>query len=206
MLQSENNPDQTMPPENEPGRLRLVLPDVRYRESYVAMCRECRSFRGEDISGFTEMYARISDAELENFAENIVQPLLDTENGFLARNWRVEATQLWAIDDKGEFIGHVDIRHRLTEANRNNGGGTLGAFIRPSRRGQGYGSEMLRRGIKYAFEVLRLPEVMVCCHKRNAASRGMIIKASSFCRRRELSPAELPSGKIMQRFMLASDR
>ncbi len=58
----------------------------------------------------------------------------------------VPQTVFWAIDDDGEAIGMVRVRHYLNDKLREQGG-HIGYYIRHDKRGKGYGKEVLRQAL-----------------------------------------------------------
>ncbi len=59
----------------------------------------------------------------------------------------VPETILWMVKD-GEYIGGVDIRHRLNW-HLEKWGGHLGFTIRPSMRGRGYGKKLIQKAVPF---------------------------------------------------------
>ena len=74
--------------------------------------------------------------------------------------------------DKNAFIGRLSLRHELNEFLLKIGG-HIGYEIRPSRRKQGYGTEILRLGLEKAKE-LGLHRVLVTCDEDNIGSKKII--------------------------------
>jgi predicted acetyltransferase len=68
-------------------------------------------------------------------------------------------------------MGIIDIRHSLSEKYYYSG--HIGYSIRPSLRGKGYGTEMLRLGLEKAKE-LKIKKVLLTCKKSNIASQKVI--------------------------------
>ena len=83
------------------------------------------------------------------------------------------ATTYWLVDN-GEYIGGVSIRHELNEHLKNIGG-HIGYDIRPSKRQQGYGTNVLALALPKAKE-LGISRVLVTCNVTNTASRKIIEK------------------------------
>ena len=73
-----------------------------------------------------------------------------------------------------EVVGEIGIRHKLTD--RLLGfGGNIGYEIRPSKRGQGYGTKMLSLALDYAKENLGLKKALITCDSDNYASEKVMI-------------------------------
>ncbi|MFQ7234951.1 MAG: GNAT family N-acetyltransferase, partial [Enterococcus hulanensis] len=89
-------------------------------------------------------------------------------------DWVVSTTLLAIRKKDQKIIGTIDIRHELNEFLLEFGG-HIGFGVRPSERGKGYASEMLRLGLDYC-KILGLEKVMVACYKENIASARTIRK------------------------------
>lgn len=76
--------------------------------------------------------------------------------------------------EDGRPVGMLNLRHQLNDFLRQYGG-NIGCGVRPSERNKGYGSEMLRMGLKY-MRNLGLENVMVSCYTENEPSKRIILK------------------------------
>lgn len=83
----------------------------------------------------------------------------------------VPETTLWWVDG-GEFLGRISIRHHLTEALRQLGG-HIGYDVRPTARGSGHATAMLRAALPVAAH-LGIDPALVTCDVDNVASRRVI--------------------------------
>jgi predicted acetyltransferase len=83
----------------------------------------------------------------------------------------VPATHLWGIAGD-EFVGRLSIRHELNDFLRREGG-HIGYDTRPSFRGRGVATEMLRQALPVA-RTLGLTEVLITCDDTNVASARVI--------------------------------
>jgi predicted acetyltransferase len=81
-------------------------------------------------------------------------------------------TVFWALDESGEAIGLVRVRHYLNDRLRDRGG-HIGYYIRRARRGRGYGREALRLGL---MELKKIGEqkAMLTVDMENLPSRRVI--------------------------------
>ena len=75
-----------------------------------------------------------------------------------------------ASDNK--IVGMINIRHKLNEFLLNEGG-HIGYSIRPTERGKGYATLMLKLGLEKCRE-LKLDRVLITCDKANIASAKVI--------------------------------
>ena len=76
--------------------------------------------------------------------------------------------------ERNILLGAVDIRHYLNEYLLNFGG-HIGDGIRPSERGKGYATEMIRLSLPECKK-LGIDRVLMVCEKWNVASAKTIIK------------------------------
>ncbi|BCY08776.1 GNAT family N-acetyltransferase [Actinoplanes sp. L3-i22] len=83
----------------------------------------------------------------------------------------VPATNLWLVDDTA-YLGRIAIRHRLTDRLRE-AGGHIGYDVRPSARGRGHATWMLREALSVA-RGLGITSALLTCDLDNAASRTVI--------------------------------
>ncbi|MBI5351978.1 MAG: GNAT family N-acetyltransferase [Chloroflexi bacterium] len=81
-------------------------------------------------------------------------------------------TVFWVIDETGEAIGMVRMRHYLNESLKERGG-HIGYYIRKDKRGQGYAREALRQALA---ELKKLGEkrAMLTVDMDNSASIKVI--------------------------------
>jgi len=91
----------------------------------------------------------------------------------IPEHW-VPASTHFLIDDEGKICGAVNIRHRLTEKLRIEGG-HIGYGVRPSARNQGYGTKILELALDKARE-MGINKVLVICDEENIHSARIIQK------------------------------
>lgn len=87
--------------------------------------------------------------------------------------WKVPQSTYWLFAD-GKPVGQGKIRHFLTDALRE-AGGNIGYAIRPSARGKGYGTILLRELMKEASK-LGIDRALVTVHNDNPASIRVALK------------------------------
>ncbi|QKG23171.1 GNAT family N-acetyltransferase [Actinomadura verrucosospora] len=83
----------------------------------------------------------------------------------------VPSTTFWLVDG-GEYLGRIQVRHRLTEWLRDVGG-HIGYDVRESARRRGHASLMLRQVLPHARR-LGVDPALVTCDEDNIGSRKVI--------------------------------
>lgn len=72
-------------------------------------------------------------------------------------------------------VGVIDLRHHIDHPILGTWGGHIGYSVRPSERGKGYATEMLKLNLLQARE-LGIKKVLVTCDVNNQASETVIQK------------------------------
>ncbi len=149
-------------------RMQLVLPTSKYKKSFLQALDE---YLKEESLPSTQDLFLLDKKVLEKEFSTYVTKLVDESLGKNLPVGYVSHTVYWLIDSY-EFIGRVDIRHSLTE-HLMRIGGHIGYDIRPSKRQQGYGKEILKLVMPKA-KALGLKKVLVTCDETNIASKKII--------------------------------
>lgn len=140
----------------------LSLPDVRYRQTFLDGLAEYQA-EGRHL----DMDATLIARDFDGFVRGL-EARADGKR--LPFGW-VPSTELWLMDDD-EYVGTSHIRHRLNEHLRRYGG-NIGYEIRPSRRRQGYGRDILRLTLLWAGQ-MGMDRALVTCNSTNVGSRKII--------------------------------
>jgi predicted acetyltransferase len=144
--------------------MRLVKPNEIDEAGFSAFIAEFKN-AGESLVPYS-----INQKDLD--FDSYIKSLNDESMGIgLRENW-VPASTFFLIDDEDEIVGAVNIRHRLTE-NLKIEGGHIGYGIRPSARRRGYGTMILELGLEKLRE-LEIKDVLVTCDKDNIPSAKTI--------------------------------
>jgi predicted acetyltransferase len=155
---------------------RLIVPDVRVRESFLAAMAEFaaehrtgdRSMVGGDLARHGERWH--TDTGFAAYvAEVLAAERVPPRPGLVTQSTR------WWVDGPDaapQFIGRVSIRHRLTEQLRRLGG-HIGYDVRRSRRRQGHATAMLRAALEVANGI-GIDPALITCDTTNVASRRVI--------------------------------
>jgi predicted acetyltransferase len=133
---------------------------------------------------FLELVAEFEVAGEVRFVENTeiirsdfdayLQELRQYENGIGLLPGAVPQTTYWLVDDDGQVLGVLHLRHWLTPR-LERFGGHIGFKVRPSQRRQGFATLMLAFGLERARD-LGLRRVLLTCDVDNLASIRVIEK------------------------------
>ena len=166
----------------------LIEPSEKLREGYLDYANE--------FTAAEEGYIHGSGVKMTGSFSEFVQLLQDHGRGMKLPKGYVPASTYWLVSE-GRVLGTCNLRHRLTDWLREEGG-HIGDGIRPSERGKGYGTAILRLLLEKAKEV-RLAKVLVTCDKDNLASARVIQKNGG---RLDNESVSKESGKMKQRYWI----
>ena len=143
----------------------LRRPTLADKETVLEMMAEFGRSQSPHDGGFWDT---------ENFSyEEWLESNQNQEMGInLPEGW-VPAIQLVAFSEKGQAVGFLNLRLRLSNFLLEEGG-HIGYSIRPSERGKGYAKETLRQGLQVAKEK-NIKRTLVTCSVNNPASRAVIL-------------------------------
>jgi predicted acetyltransferase len=140
--------------------LRLVRPDVRYKDSYIAAAYEY------EAEGHWPLW---NIPKLINHFDEYVEMLLLKETDPMP-GWSAE-TVFWSVIG-GEYVGRISLRHELI-GNLLNYGGHIGYDVRPSMRRRGFGTKQLALCLQEARQ-RGFTRVLITCDDDNLGSIRII--------------------------------
>lgn len=168
---------------------RFERPHAALAESYRSMVREILD-HGEELIPFPLSF------DHGDFAAFLAR-LAACERGEGIPEGFVPHTTFWLVAE-GEVVAVSNLRHRLTDKLRVEGG-HIGYGVRPSARRRGHATEILRRTLEEARRH-GIAEALVTCAQRNAGSAGAIRN----CGGRLVSEEFVESrGEVVSRYLVA---
>lgn len=117
-----------------PGNLRLVRPDMSWKEKALAF-RQDFFDHGEPVIFGSELLDKTE--RYEDWLEAVTR---NTDPATVNPDWVLTDT-FFAVDEEEEIVGIIDLRHSLNGFLADLG--NCGYSVRPSRRRMGFGSRML---------------------------------------------------------------
>lgn len=161
----------------------LVKPHLRFKESYNNYINELAN---------EERYPLTMDFDHTNF-DSFLNKLREYENGESLQEGHVANITYWLVEGS-EIIGVSNLRPKLNEQIQYCGG-HIGLGIRPSKRGQNFGSRLLELTIQEAWK-LGLTELHIHCYKSNLAS-AKVIQANN-----GRLHSEITQDQVVQRYVV----
>lgn len=167
--------------------VKLIEPTVDFKNEYISMIEEWQR-TCEKMVPFVLRY------DYEDF-DRLLEQLEHLQKGIQLKENTVSSSTYWLINADREVVGAVNIRHRLNDRLRQIGG-HIGYGIRPSRRKQGYATELLRQALVIA-KGMNLEHALLTCDKDNIGSAKTIVKNGGI-----LDSVEIVDGVEIQRYWI----
>ena len=145
--------------------VKLIGPSLLYKESFLEFVEDVKSTGYESY----ELYTK-SEEDFEEF----VTDLTNSSKGINLQDGWAPCSCYWLVDDSGEVIGVIRIRHRV-DSDFLQMIGHIGYEIKSSRRKEGYGRKLLELGLTEARK-MGLEKVLITCDEDNIASLRIIQK------------------------------
>lgn len=152
---------------------RLALPTVAARRSFLAALDEYRAegrFAVDDGSILARATRELAGADETAFAA-FVEGILAHRSEATLTIGAVPFTTWWWLEGD-EFLGRIALRHRL-DAELRRFGGHIGYDVRPSARGRGHATAMVRAVLPVARS-MGIERALLTCHHENIASIRVI--------------------------------
>jgi predicted acetyltransferase len=157
---------------NAPPFLRLERPEEKFRESFLQGLSEMTT----PSERFSWVYEPLKKWDPEKDFPAYVSEL--RKRAELPPEPLVPDDVYWAISGS-EMVGRISLRHRLNDFLARIGG-NIGYIVKPSWRGKGIASEMLRQ-ILLSAKAEEIGKVLITCDESNEASRRTIVRNGGVC-------------------------
>lgn len=154
----------------------LILPTTDVHASFVDAMEELKAVGfgnpGDETTTGREIREYGSRWHLPDEFGRYLRSLRDMETEAYARlKGKVPATTLWWVSGD-QYLGRLDIRHRLSDRLRVYGG-HIGYDVRPSARRRGHATAMLAAALPVA-NGLGINPALLMCDEINTGSRKVI--------------------------------
>lgn len=174
------------------NNIRLVTPNPSLKNSFIRYYEEYEAIEDANAKVYKDMYRHGK----EDF-EKYLQFLEDRSKGIgVPEGWTASHTY-WMVRNDSELLGIVRIRPDLCSNYLEQYIGHIGYDIRPSERGQGFGTEILRLALQEAKR-FDLTDVLILCSSDNSASRMIILKNNGLYE----SNIEDETGEVLERYWI----
>lgn len=170
--------------------LRLIKLTKEYREELCRMIDEWKEDQTKNhTNGSPWTIFRNDPRDIDRYLAELEHK--DAADGFVP-----DSVFFLLDEDRNRLIGAVNIRHYLNDFLLKEGG-HIGDGIRPSERGKGYGTEMIRLAL-IECRKLGIDRVLMVCDRDNVASAKTIIKNGGVLENEFVNPA----GVVEQRYWI----
>ena len=148
--------------------MKFVFPGAAYEEKTKEFFQEFRT-SGSSLHGVGGLDRFLETGTYGQWLQKVYQDM-DLAN---IPEGRVPAYTCFYVRERdGCLVGMISIRLALNDFLRKEGG-HIGYCIRPSERGKGYGTQMLREALKFCRPI-GLNRLLLVCDKSNLASAKVI--------------------------------
>lgn len=146
--------------------LQLIEPSVLLEKEYNDMLNEWYQ-SGENLAPFILKY------DATDF-EKLIEQIKGFKQGIDIPDTFVSHSTFWLVNSANKILGVVNIRHRLNDRLRKEGG-HIGYGIRPLERRKGHATKILELALAEAKR-LGITQALITCNKDNIASQKTILK------------------------------
>jgi predicted acetyltransferase len=157
------------------GVAELVSPTPLVRDSFLRavdeLVGEGRAARGSILSRWIDGFGA-NWRSSEGFEAFLTHLALDALPETRRPDGLVRQSTWWLVDGD-DYLGRICVRPHLGNEFLRTLGGHIGYEVRPTRRGEGHATTMLREVLPYAAE-LGVDPALVTCDVDNLASRAVI--------------------------------
>ena len=175
-------------------KMRFVFPCEAYEQRAVYYIQEFIG-HGSAINGTGGLDRFLRDSTYGAWLEKV---RADTDLANVPEGRSPGYTYFYVRESDGELVGMINIRLALVGDFMREQGGHFGYSVRPTQRGKGYATAMLRGALAFC-SAIGMNDFVVGCHKANPASAGVITNCGG------VLEAEFYSGyygQVVQRYRI----
>lgn len=172
----------------------VAMKELALIEPSVKLAAEYREMRAEWLATGEKLTPFVLKMDPGDFPA-MVAKLEGYSRGDGIPDTFVPHTTYWLVNEARRILGVVNIRPRLNESLMVRGG-HIGYGVRPSERGKGYATEMLRLALEKT-KAMGLERALLTCDRENTASARVIVKNGGV-----LESEILLDGAIVQRYWI----
>ena len=173
--------------------MKFVLPCKEYEEKAIEFINEFYEYSSEiNETGALDIFLKDN-----TYSEWLVKVTKDLDVANIPEGRVPTYTYFYVREDDDKIVGMINIRLALTDFLRKEGG-HIGYSIRPTERGRGYGTSMLRKALDFC-KTIGLCDVIISCDKGNPASARIIKNCGGVMDAEFYSEA---FGEVIQRYLI----
>ncbi len=152
--------------------MQLIYPTIEYKDEAIGFIQEFYDHKSM-INGSGSLDRYLIQHSYEAWLDKI-RADMDIAN---ISDTRVPAlTYFYVREEDKRIIGMINLRLSLNDFLRREGG-HIGYCVRPTERGKGFATDMLRSALR-VYDTLGIGEIIITCDKSNPASAAVIQKCN----------------------------
>ncbi|RPF53188.1 GNAT family N-acetyltransferase [Aquisalibacillus elongatus] len=145
--------------------MKLLEPNLEIKDAFYEYINEWKQYN-EKIVPTT---LRKVNGDYEDYVERWSKE----SRGMVREGW-VANTTFFLVNDDDYIVGSCNMRHELNDKLLEIGG-HVGYGVRPTERGKGYATVMLKKCLEH-LRTLGVKKALVTCNNENAGSKKVILK------------------------------
>jgi len=147
--------------------MKFVFPCKEYEKNAAEFIQEFKDYASEmhGLGGLADYLER------STYSDWLQKVIRDIDVANMPENRVPAITYFYVREADDKIVGMINIRLALNDFLRKEGG-HIGYSIRPTERGKGYGTSMLRGALQFCRSI-GMENFLITCDKVNVASAGV---------------------------------
>ncbi len=175
--------------------MRFVFPNKEYEQKAIEYIQEFRDYSSE-THGTGGLNSFLEKATYHDW---LLKVQADRDIANIPENKVPSYTYFYIQENDDKIIGMINIRWALNDYLKREGG-NIGYSIRPTERGKGYATNMLRETLMF-MKPIGLSNVILTCYKENPASASVIKNCGGILEDEFYSESH---NKVIQRYQICT--